>query len=106
MDPTLSMTAWLRWSCRIPMSDVAFRSSDLAVLAHARGFTLWLYRVQSVDDVVRAGFVDGAAGLVASGDMVVVSANDRGQVFQVARGAEPGQPGVGAAPLGSALGSS
>ena len=87
------------------MSDVAFRCRDLAVLAHARGFTLWLYRARSVHDVVRAGFFDCAAGLVASGDMIVVSANDGGQVFRLARSAEPGQPWVSAVPLGSALGS-
>ncbi len=60
------------------MSDVAFQSRDLAVLAHARGFTLWLYRARSVHDVMRAGFFDGEAGLVASGDMIVISAHDGG----------------------------
>jgi hypothetical protein len=97
----------LRWLGRIPMSDAPFRSRDLAVLAHARGFTLWLYRARSVRDVVRAGFFDSAAGLVASGDMVVVSAGDGGQVFQLARSAGLDQPEVvNAVPLGSALGAS
>lgn len=87
------------------MSDAAFRTRDLFVLAHAHGFTLWLYRARSIRDVAHAGFFDGAGGMVASGDMIVVSASDGGQMFQLARDADPGQPGVNAVPLGSALGS-
>ncbi len=87
------------------MSNDTFRLCDLAVLAHARGFTLWLYRARSVRDVVCTGFFDDAARLVASGDMIMVSASNGGQVFQLAHNAEPSQPGVSAIPLGSALGS-
>jgi hypothetical protein len=86
------------------MSDAVFHARDLAVLAHARGFTLWLYQARSLRDVARAGFFDAAAGLVALGDMVVVSARDGGQVFQLATIPGLGQPGVTAVPLGASPG--
>ena len=65
--------------------DFAIR--NLSVLAYAQGFTLWHYRagVAPLDRVAADGFFNDAADMFAAGDMVLVSAADRGRVLFVTR---------------------
>ena len=51
-------------------------SSQLSVLAYANGFTLWHCKAGSVADASAPGYFNGAADLLASGDLILVSAPD------------------------------
>ena len=61
---------------------MAFAIRNLSVLAYAQGFTLWHYKGATITLAkIRApGFFDGAADMLASGDMLMVSASDGGCV--------------------------
>jgi hypothetical protein len=63
---------------------MAFAIRNLSVLAYAQGFTLWHYKAAALADVCARGFFDGAADMMAAGDMVLVSAADGGRVLFVA----------------------
>lgn len=65
---------------------MAFRIRDLSVLAYAQGFTLWHYKSggDALDAVAKPGFFDGAADMLAGGDMMLVSAPDGGRVLVLA----------------------
>ncbi len=69
--------------------------AGLSVLAHAQGFTLWLCRVHQIADARTPAFLGAKVGVLAPGDMVLVSATDGGQIFAV-----PSQPATTLIPLG------
>jgi hypothetical protein len=59
-----------------------FDVRNLSVLAYANGFTLWHYKTPGALAPVQApGFFDGAADMLASGDMLLVSAPEGGRVL-------------------------
>jgi hypothetical protein len=63
---------------------MAFAIRNLSVLAYAQGFTLWHYKTAALlAEVCSRGFFDGAADMMAAGDMVLVSAADGGRVLFV-----------------------
>ena len=65
---------------------MSFAPRNLSVLAYANGFTLWHYKTPG--DVLPAvqspGYFDDAIDMLASGDMLLVSAPDGGKVMCVA----------------------
>ena len=64
---------------------MAFAIRNLSVLAYAQGFTLWHYKsVAALAEICARGFFDGAADMMAAGDMVLISAADGGRVLFVA----------------------
>ncbi len=76
---------------------MSFAVRNLSVLAYANSFTLWHYK--AADDalpvVSQPGYFDDAADMLATGDMLLVTAPEGGRVLCVAAGG--GQ--VMAAPL-------
>jgi hypothetical protein len=50
--------------------------TNLSILAFANGFTLWCCKAQSVLEAAVPGFFDGVSDLLATGDLVLVSAPD------------------------------
>ncbi|HTR16942.1 MAG TPA: hypothetical protein VMI52_07920 [Acetobacteraceae bacterium] len=77
---------------------MTFALGNLSVLAYANGFTLWHYRAgnDTGDEVAGQGFFAEASDMLASGDMVMVSAPDGGRVLSVFTD----RNGVRTAPLG------
>ena len=65
---------------------MSFVIRDLSVLAYANGFTLWHYRSAAdlLPAVQKAGYFDDAVDMLASGDMLLVSAPDGGRVMCIA----------------------
>lgn len=61
---------------------MAFSIRDLSVLAYAQGFTLWHYKAgaDALDDVSRPGFLADAADMLATGDMLLISAPEGGRI--------------------------
>ena len=56
-----------------------FDVRNLSVLAYANGFTLWHYKAPgSLAPVQAPGFFDGAADMLASGDMMLLSGPEGG----------------------------
>ena len=55
---------------------------NLSVLAYANGFTLWHYKSpgESAAEVVRRGYFNDAADMLAAGDMLLLSTRDGGKV--------------------------
>jgi hypothetical protein len=76
---------------------MAFAIRNLSVLAYAQGFTLWHYKggTATLAQAGAHGFFDDASDMLASGDMMMVSAADGGRILFVA--ATSG--GVATAPL-------
>lgn len=64
---------------------MAFALRNLSVLAYANGFTLWHYKAAGDDQssVAAPSFFNEAGDMLASGDMVMVSARDRGRMLCV-----------------------
>ena len=62
---------------------MAFAIRNLSVLAYAQGFTLWHYKAAATPlaEVCARGFFEGAADMLAAGDMVLVSAADGGRML-------------------------
>jgi hypothetical protein len=63
-----------------------FSIRQLSVLAYAHGFTLWHYRLEGptpVTDVRAQRFFDDAIGMLAVGDMVMVSSQLGGTILMV-----------------------
>ena len=77
---------------------MSFAPRNLSVLAYANGFTLWHYKTEgdALPSVQHPGYFDEAVDMLASGDMLLVSAPDGGKVMCVA--AAEGR--MFAAPLG------
>ena len=65
---------------------MAFTLRNLSVLAYAQGFTLWHYKAPGAELSVlgSTGFFDLASDMLASGDMVMMSARDGGRMAFVA----------------------
>lgn len=77
---------------------MSFSVSNLSVLAYANGFTLWHYKA-GVDcrcDVAERGFFDTDSDMLASGDIMMVSAIDGSAMLCVT------QPGNGDAKVSTA----
>jgi hypothetical protein len=70
---------------------MAFAIRKLSVLAYANGFTLWHYRADAdlLDNVVAQGFFADAADVLASGDIVMISASDGARILCVEGRATP-----------------
>ena len=64
---------------------MAFTVRNLSVLAYAQGFTLWHYKAPQspLSALAEPGFFNHAADLLASGDMLMMSAKDGGRVVFV-----------------------
>lgn len=65
---------------------MAFTIRNLSVLAYANGFTLWHYKAGSdrLNEVEAAGFFLDAEDMLASGDIMMVSAADGARLLCVA----------------------
>jgi hypothetical protein len=76
---------------------MAFSLRSLSVLAYANGFTLWLYKAGMDDQasIAAPGFFAGAGDMLASGDMLMVSARDGGRILSI----QQDPHGICAAPL-------
>ncbi len=63
-----------------------FSIRNLSVLAYAQGFTLWHYRAPGLPlhRLRSRGFFDPATDMLATGDMVMMSARDGGAMAFVA----------------------
>ncbi len=74
-----------------------FAVRNLSVLGYAQGFTLWHYKLSTnpLDLVSSPGFFDGAADMMATGDLVMVSGQAGGRVLV----ASVSKSGVVTAPL-------
>ncbi len=59
-----------------------FTIRNLSVLAYAQGFTLWHYKALAAPlaTLAQPGFFDHARDMLATGDMVMMSARDGGRV--------------------------
>lgn len=81
---------------------MGFAIRNLSVLAYAQGFTLWHYKSAGAPLVQAAGdgFFDGASDMLATGDMLMVSAADGGRMLFVTQVKTAVQGGVRTAPLG------
>ena len=68
---------------------MAFSIRRLSVLAYANGFTLWHYKSgpDAPAAASAAGYFDGAADMLAAGDMVMVSADTGARMLAVAHAA-------------------
>jgi hypothetical protein len=77
---------------------MSFTVRNLSVLAYAQGFTLWHYKLGTapLGEAALPGYFEGAADMMAAGDMVMVSGTAGGQVLVVGHG----QGTVIAAPMG------
>jgi predicted lipoprotein with Yx(FWY)xxD motif len=64
---------------------MAFAIRNMSVLAYANGFTLWHYKAAADDQIAVAApaFFNDAGDMLASGDMVMVSAKDGGRMLCV-----------------------
>jgi hypothetical protein len=65
---------------------MVFSMRNLSVLAYANGFTLWHYRAGAakLGDVTAPGFFTAADDMMATGDMMMVSATDGAGMLCVA----------------------
>ena len=77
---------------------MSFSIRNLSVLAYAQGFTLWHYnaRAGALGEAGKPGYFDDAIGMLATGDMLLVSATDGGRILFVTAT----QGHVATAPLG------
>jgi hypothetical protein len=75
-----------------------FSIRNLSVLAYAQGFTLWHYKAgaASLGDAAQLGFFNDAIGMLAAGDMLMVTATDGGRILFVTAA----QGHVATSPLG------
>ena len=56
---------------------MAYKATDLSVLAYANNFTLWHY-VTTDDDVTTSGYFDKAADMVRAGDLIIANVDTDG----------------------------
>lgn len=58
---------------------MAYKSSDLSVIAYANGFTLWHYATADAAAVVdTSGYFDDAADMLRVGDMILANTGTGG----------------------------
>ena len=76
---------------------MAFALRNLSVLAYANGFTLWHYKsaTDTPKTVGMTGYFNDAGDMLSAGDMVMVSAQEGGQVLCVV----PDPRGIRTAPM-------
>jgi hypothetical protein len=69
---------------------MAFTIRNLSVLAYANGFTLWHYKAgqNSLEHLAEPGFFSDAVGMLAAGDIVMVSAAEGASMLCVETGAD------------------
>jgi hypothetical protein len=69
---------------------MGFSLRNLSVLAYANGFTLWHYKgaADTQASIAEPGYFDAAGDMLASGDMVMISARDGGRMCCVFAGAD------------------
>ena len=69
---------------------MAFTIRNLSVLAYANGFTLWHYKgdQNSLESLTHPTFFNGTAGMLASGDVVIVSFAEGVSILRVRAGAD------------------
>ncbi len=62
---------------------MTFAVRNLSVLAYAQGFTLWHYKAPAsrIEDVSAPDYFEPASEMLATGDMLMVSAADGGRVL-------------------------
>jgi len=62
---------------------MAFSVRSLSVLAYANGFTLWHYKTGAdpLEAIRRSGFFADAADMLASGDIMMVSARQGASIL-------------------------
>jgi hypothetical protein len=60
-----------------------FSLNQLSVLAYANAFTLWHYKAAACGGVTDPGFFDAASGMLAAGDLMMVSAGDGARMLCV-----------------------
>ena len=65
---------------------MSFAVRNLSVLAYANGFTLWHYKTNgdALPSVQAPGYFDEAVDMLASGDMLLMSAPEGGKVVCIA----------------------
>ena len=65
---------------------MTFAIRNLSVLAYAQSFTLWHYKAAglAMTQAEQNGFFNPCADMLATGDMMLVSANDGGCLLFVA----------------------
>lgn len=61
----------------------AFRIRDLSVLSYHNGFTLWHYKAAALADVLKPGYFNDGADMIANGDHMHVSAPDGGALLHL-----------------------
>ena len=64
---------------------MAFAIRNLSVLAYAQGFTLWHYKcgATTLSHASGHGYFDAAADMLATGDLMMISAPDGGRILVV-----------------------
>ena len=69
------------------LSPSTFTIRNLSVLAYAQGFTLWHYKGGTLPmaEMRAVGFFNSSADMLATGDMILMSAADGGAVSFVAK---------------------
>ena len=65
---------------------MSFAVRNLSVLAYANGFTLWHYKAgdDALPAMARPGYFDDAVDMLATGDMLLVTAPEGGRVLCIA----------------------
>ena len=63
-----------------------FTARNLSILAYAQGFTLWHYKAPTLPlaQLNKPGFFNPANDMIATGDIIMLSAQDGGRVAFVA----------------------
>ena len=64
---------------------MAFKNSNLSVIAYANGFTLWHYKTQedNIVDIKYDYFLEKIMDLMAIGDIVIINAKDKTEILTV-----------------------
>lgn len=57
---------------------MAFKASDISVLAYANNFTLWHYKTTD-DSIDTTGYFDNASDMLRAGDLMIVSLDLEGE---------------------------
>jgi hypothetical protein len=56
-----------------------FAMRNLSVLNYAQGFTLWVYKhSEDISQILQPGFFNSASDMMATGDVLMISARDGG----------------------------
>ncbi len=76
---------------------MAFAIRNLSVLAYANGFTLWHYRAgkEALETVSARGFFADAEGMLAAGDIMMVSSAGGARILCVEGPGPHRDPGAG-----------